>query len=196
MNLLAEARAFATKAHEGQTRKYTGEPYIKHPETVASILLSVGMGSIHFGEMAHIRESMPAGKPELITEEVLAAAMLHDVVEDCGVTFPELTTKFGTKVSTLVYWLTDVSTKADGNRAKRKALDRDHLSMAPVAAKTIKLADMIDNSISIWKHDPDFAKVYFREKKALLEVLKEGDPFLHALASALVEDYFKSEEAK
>jgi hypothetical protein len=78
--------------------------------------------------------------------------------------------------------LTDVSRPEDGNRAARKAIDLAHTAKASPAAKTIKLADLIDNTRSIVERDPDFAKVYLQEKARLLEVLQEGDPTLMAMA--------------
>lgn len=146
------ALEFARKAHEGQVRKYTGEPYINHPIEVARIVSTV---------------------PH--TDEMLAAAYLHDVVEDCGFSFPEIFHRFGEVVGKYVYWLTDVSMHSDGNRAQRKAIDRAHLALAPAAAQTIKLADLIDNTRTIADRDPKFWEVYRLEKIALLDVLTKGD---------------------
>lgn len=78
----------------------------------------------------------------------------------------------------LVYDVTDISTPADGNRAAHKLFDRDHIAQGPPRAKTIKLADLIDNCRDICKHDPRFARVYLVEMAALLEVLQEGDAVL------------------
>lgn len=161
------AYTFAKAAHEaiGQVRKYTGEEYISHPIEVAAIVSSV---------------------PH--TDEMLAAALLHDTVEDTKVTAEDIRREFGAEVAALVGWLTDVSHPGDGNRAARKAIDRKHTAQAPVEAKTIKLADLISNSQSIIAHDPSFARVYLREKAALLEVLKEGDPTLWVRANQVVYD--------
>jgi (p)ppGpp synthase/HD superfamily hydrolase len=155
--LETRALAFAKAAHEAidQRRKYTNEPYIVHPMAVAELVRSV---------------------PH--TSEMVAAAYLHDVVEDTPVTIDEIREEFGAEVGELVDWLTDVSKPGDGNRRIRKEHDRQHLAKAPPAAKTIKLADLIDNTHSIKKHDPHFWKVYRREKLALLEVLGEGDATL------------------
>jgi hypothetical protein len=71
-----------------------------------------------------------------------------------------------------------VSKPGDGKRAVRKELDRQHSAKAPPQAQTIKLADLIDNTLSIRTRDPGFWHVYRREKMALLKVLKEGDPDL------------------
>lgn len=162
-NLEKRALAFASKAHGSidQRRKYTGEPYIVHPRAVAEIVRSV---------------------PH--TAEMIAAAYLHDVVEDTPVTINEIETQFGPVVAELVGWLTDVSKPSDGNRRKRKHLDVLHTAKAPPYAKTIKLADLIDNTKSIAKHDPGFWQVYRREKLALLDVLKEGDATLWKLAAS------------
>lgn len=85
--------------------------------------------------------------------------------------------------------LTDVSNPLDGNRAARKAIDRDHTAKASPEAKTIKLADMISNTASIMKHDlVGFARVYIPEKVKLLEVLREGDPVLWKVAHMQVMD--------
>ena len=165
MNNVERARVFATAAHAAvkQVRKYTFEPYIVHPTEVASIVASV---------------------PH--TNEMLAAAWLHDTVEDTGVSIVDIQVEFGNEVASLVGWLTDVSTPEQGNRAVRKAIDREHTAMAPAAAQTVKLADLIANSRSIMAHDPAFARVYLEEKRMLLEVLTRGDATLMAQARSIV----------
>ena len=166
IDIVQKAQIFAIAAHAAvqQKRKYTGEPYIVHPAEVASIVASVP-GS---------------------TEDMVAAAWLHDVVEDTGVTTLDIHMNFGPEIAALVGWLTDVSKPEDGNRAKRKAIDREHTAQAPAEAQTIKLADLISNSKSIMAHDPDFAKTYLEEKRLLLEVMTKGDRGLHAEASKYI----------
>ncbi len=165
MDLVSRAEQFATEAHArvGQVRKYTGEPYIEHPRAVVAIVRSVPHD-----------------------EAMLAAAWLHDTVEDTGATFDDIESVFGQDVAMLVADLTDISTPSDGNRRSRKALDRAHTAKASPRAKTIKLADLINNSTSIIERDPEFAKVYLGEKQALLEVLREGDPLLWDIAAGIV----------
>lgn len=155
LRLPERALAFARKAHAGQKRKYTGDPYIVHPIAVA-------------GLVTRVRH----------TNAMVAAALLHDTREDTAVTDAEIRSDFGDEVADLVDWLTDVSTSADGNRAARKKRDRDHIAAAPAAAQTIKLADVIDNSATIVALDPAFARVYLPEKIALLDVLRAGDAVL------------------
>ena len=161
MTMVERARVFATAAHAavGQVRKYTFEPYIVHPAEVASIVRSV---------------------PH--TDEMVAAAWLHDTVEDTDVTIEDVRAEFGDKVAELVGWLTDVSKPEDGNRAVRKAMDRAHSAAAPAEAQTVKLADLIANTRSIMKHDVAFAKTYLEEKRLMLEVMDKGDATLLAIA--------------
>jgi (p)ppGpp synthase/HD superfamily hydrolase len=100
------------------------------------------------------------------------------VVEDTGVSIEVIRAEFGSKVSDLVGWLTDVSRPEQGNRATRKAIDRAHTAAAPAEAQTIKLCDLISNTRSIVEHDAEFARVYLAEKRLLLEVMTKADPEL------------------
>lgn len=165
MEIVIKARTFALAAHSAvaQLRKYTNEPYIVHPQEVARIV----------GTVPH-------------SYEMLAAAWLHDVVEDTGVTIEVIRAEFGEQVAELVGWLTDVSRPEQGNRATRKAIDRAHTAMAPKDAQTIKLADLISNCSSILEYDPEFAKTYLEEKRLLLEVLSKGDRELWQQANSIV----------
>lgn len=169
--MVERARLFATAAHHavGQVRKYTGEPYINHPAEVVGILAGSG-----------------AARPEM-----LAAAWLHDVVEDTQVGIDIIRTEFGDWVAALVEGLTDISKPEDGNRKVRKAIDRAHTAGQSPACKTIKLADLISNTRSIVERDPEFAKVYLAEKRLLLEVLRAGDQGLWQQAALLVEVHTK-----
>jgi (p)ppGpp synthase/HD superfamily hydrolase len=162
-NMMARALLLAGEAHAGQVRKYTGEPYINLCFVVAGIVASVGG-----------------------TDAMIAAAFLHDTVEDTDTTLAELENDFGLEVSYLVHQVTDASKPSDGNRARRKEIDREFLSRASAAAQTIKLADIISNTSSIVARDPNFAVVYLREKALLLPLLTKGDPTLFARAAASI----------
>ncbi len=155
MSIVQDAVAFSTEMHAGQTRKYTGEPYIVHPMRVALTVAATRADN-----------------------KTVAAAVLHDVVEDTEATESDILKLFGPTVCRLVMSVTDVSVPADGNRAARKAIDRAHLAKACAGGKTIKLADLIDNTESIVAHDPDFAAVYLDEKRALLPHLLGGSSSL------------------
>ena len=173
MNLVERVYYFAMAAHAavGQKRKYTGEDYIVHPVEVCDLLL------------VNVKDC---------PKEMLAAALLHDTIEDTQVTIELIMKEFGSCVATLVEGLTDISHADDGLRHHRKAIDRAHTAKQSPACKTIKLADLISNTSSIMKHDPKFAEVYMKEKELLLEVLTEGDPVLYKIASDIVAEYKRS----
>lgn len=173
-DLITRAQAFATQAHQriDQRRKYSGQPYDVHLAAVAAIVARV------------------ADDPEMV-----AAAWLHDVVEDTPVTLEELGRQFGEPVQRLVEQLTDVSLSSQGNRAARKAIDRRHTAAASARAKTIKLADLIDNCEDITHHDPRFARVFLQEMDALLAVLVDGDAGLWRRAQALHADSLRRLQA-
>lgn len=163
---------FMRKAHAGQKRRYTGEDYAEHPLSVARTVRDV-VGDAEY------------------RLDAIAAAMLHDTVEDTDITIDDIRNEFGDYVAELVGWLTDVSKPEDGNRKARKAIDRLHIADAPELAKTIKLADIIDNiGGAITEHDPHFAKVYMLEKAELLPALVGGDEGLWNKADKIISDYF------
>ncbi|BBG31073.1 HD domain-containing protein [Zymobacter palmae] len=166
--LIERARTFATAAHAAidQRRKYTDDPYIVHPQRVAERVASV---------------------PH--TPDMIAAAWLHDVVEDTAVTIEEIQREFGDDVAVLVAGLTDVSRLEDGNRKVRKAIDHAHSAQQSPACKTVKLADLIDNSITIRRYGKGFARIFMDEMAISLPGLKEGDPTLYAEACAIVEHW-------
>lgn len=161
----------AKDAHEGQVRKYTNEPYLSHPFAVAGLVASVTSD-----------------------DDMIIAALLHDVVEDSDVGIDKIFGLFGQRVGSMVSDLTDISKPEDGNRKKRKYIDMIHTASATPEAKTIKLADLIDNSKTIVPLDPGFAKVYMEEKRRLLEVLSDGDHSLFRIASNIVDEYFTEED--
>lgn len=176
------AKSLAHWAHDsiGQVRKYTGEPYWVHTDRVAILV------DDHGG-----------------TDAMIAAAHLHDVLEDVE---PELIKRgmkeysdhfrvalaeFPSEVRNMVVELTHEFTQEKYpklNRAQRKKLEADRLALVSRNSKTIKLADLIDNSDSIVKHDIGFARTYLREKEYLLGVLREGEPRLLAQAERILRE--------
>src|ERR671919_219481 len=84
-DIVGKSRAFAVAMHGGQLRKYSDKPYVVHLDAVVSILRSFGITG-------------PA---------VLAAAYLHDTVEDTKATIQDIYDSFGEQIAELVYWLTD-----------------------------------------------------------------------------------------
>lgn len=157
---------FATEAHQriDHRRKYSNQPYAVHLERVAKTVASV-----------------------TDDEEMIAAAWLHDVVEDTPATLDDIERDFGSSIASLVRELTDASKPGDGNRAVRKTIDREHLAQASDRAQTVKLADLIDNCTDITKHDATFARVFLDEMEALLGVLTKGDEGLMRRAQKTME---------
>lgn len=156
---------YGAGAHGEQKRKYTGLPYVTHCIAVAEMVATVSDDS-----------------------EVIAAAILHDCLEDTLATFTDILLAFGPRVARLVMEVTDASRPGDGNRATRKLIDLQHLAKSSPEGATIKLADIIDNSRDILKHDPDFAKLYLKEKAAALSVLQHGNKALFNAADGILED--------
>lgn len=165
IDVAQNAFAFAMIKHYGQERKYTpGEPYIVHPIMVAGLVQS------HGGD-----------------RNMVAAAFLHDVLEDTDATVDQLVHYFNADVANLVIELTDVFVKPEqGNRKQRKELERARLSEISARAQTIKLADIIDNTDDIVEHDQNFAKVYLAEIAETLKVLTKGNPKLLEFANTQV----------
>ena len=162
--LVDRARVYATEAHQriNHRRKYNNEPYHVHLSAVAKLVAGV-----------------------TDDEEMIAAAWLHDTVEDTQATLEDIEAAFSVPVAELVEELTDVSKPGDGNRVQRKQIDRLHLAQASKRAKTVKLADLVDNCKDITRHDPRFAQVYLSEMNDLLDVLQGGDAQLYRRAEKI-----------
>lgn len=158
---------FAKLAHGTQVRKYTGEPYWHHLVAVAALVSQVRNRSI----------------------EMVEAALLHDVIEDTDSTGEQVEAEFGMLVRAYVEALTDPpAVKRGPNRAARRQIVCERMLTAPWAVKTIKLADLIDNTSTIVPHDPKFAKsTYLPEKSHLLNYLLGGDQALWSRARTLAD---------
>lgn len=123
--LVRAALEKARTAHAGQVRNGSGGmPYVEHPVTVASLLDEHGYG-----------------------EEVLAAALLHDVVEDSDTTLDELRELFGDQVAGMVGALTDDETIE--SYRERKAEHRERVAAAPGDAHAIYGADKLTNATTL-----------------------------------------------
>ncbi|WP_072392540.1 HD domain-containing protein [Hyphomicrobium sp. CS1GBMeth3] len=171
--IVRKARAFAVEAHGAQRRKYEDVPYVVHLDRVVALLEEHGFNA-----------------PPL-----LAAAYLHDVVEDTSATMHDVFDAFGPDVAELVYWLTDAE---QGNRRIRKIMSAWRLSRAPIEAKLIKLADFADNTPSIVERDPAFAKVYLAEKRYILDEMArvEGTRFSDSLLFKVAESGIRASRPK
>tara|TARA_B110000908_G_scaffold110459_1_gene129586 strand:- start:380 stop:883 length:504 start_codon:yes stop_codon:yes gene_type:complete len=149
---MIKALQFATKMHEGQVRKYTGEAYITHPVAVAD-LVEAYLDEKGFSE-----------------EEVMMAiqvAILHDTVEDTVATMEDIEALFGPEIAKGVWFMTKTPDYV-GNRKFRKELCEMRLREAPEIIRILKTCDMFHNSLSIEEHDPKFWKTFKEETVSLL----------------------------
>ena len=165
--LLQKIRDYADNAHGNQQRKYSPERYIVHPVRVMELC-----------------------RKHTDDRSVLAAALLHDVLEDTPVTRAELhqflltviNEEEAKRTTQLVVELTDVYTKTvypRWSRRKRKAKEAVRIKHTSGESQTVKYADIIDNCREIVQHDPDFARVFLRECRGLLKVMPKGDQTLY-----------------
>jgi guanosine-3',5'-bis(diphosphate) 3'-pyrophosphohydrolase len=173
--VLRKIRDFADRAHGEQMRKYTPDRYIVHPERVMKIC----------------RE---------YTDDVtiLAAALLHDVIEDTPVGKEEIHTfllkhmspEQAERTTQLVVELSDVFVKKDYphlNRRKRKEMEIERMEKTSADSQTVKCADIIDNCVEIINHDTDFAPLFLRECRAILKKMDKGNPELYKRAVETVD---------
>jgi (p)ppGpp synthase/HD superfamily hydrolase len=121
MDLLPRAISFACRRHQGQTRKDGETPYVAHPMRVMTSILR------EFGEA---------------DPEALAAAALHDTVEDTATDFDDLAREFGETVARYVALLTKDKRLPEEERERRYF---EGLRSAPAPVKLCKIADTLDN---------------------------------------------------
>lgn len=134
--LLDRAIVFAVKAHAGTERRGKGYPYIVHPMEAVEIVATM-----------------------TADQELLAAAILHDTVEDTEVTVEQLKAEFGERVASLVADESDVmpegmTEEASWHQRKQAAIDR--LSKASHDAKMVALGDKLSNMRAIAR---DYAEI-------------------------------------
>lgn len=155
--LITKSIAFAKKAHRGQYRK-DGRPYIVHPASVARLLC------IHC-------------ENEYLTEEIVAAAWLHDVVEDTNHTHKDILYNFGQSIYRLVFGLTNQFTKEDyprWTRERRKKYEHERLKACSLQVQLVKAADRICNISDLEGLDEsyvEFQRRYIPESQHLCKSL-------------------------
>lgn len=148
------AYEFAENAHRGQTRT-SGEPYISHPVAVAYILLEMCMDT-----------------------DTLCAALLHDVVEDTGVTLDTLRKKFGEDVALLVDGVTKIGQVPLNTKEEQHAENIRKILMAmskDIRVIIIKLADRLHNMRTLACRPPE------KQRKTSLETMSFYAPIAHRL---------------
>ena len=154
IEIIERAYEFANKYHEGQVRK-SGEPYIIHPLSVAEILLDLGLDEL-----------------------TLAAAILHDIVEDTDVSLEDLTQEFGQTVSSLVDGVTKLSRIEYVSKEERQMENyrKMFLAMAnDIRVVIIKLADRLHNMRTL-KYQS-----FWKQREIAKETLEIYAPLAHRL---------------
>jgi guanosine-3',5'-bis(diphosphate) 3'-pyrophosphohydrolase len=170
MGLVLKALSFAALKHRDQRRKDAEQsPYINHPIALTHVL---------FNE-AGVRDPI-----------VLAAAALHDTLEDTVTSLEELTLEFGAEVSGIVAEVTDDKSLP---KAERKQLQVAHASHKSPRARLVKLADKICNLRDIARSPPaswslERKREYFDWAKAVVDGLRGGSAGLEALFDAAYRD--------
>jgi GTP pyrophosphokinase len=150
--LLQRGYDVAEQCHRGQLRK-SGDPYITHPLAVATILAELGMDTT-----------------------TLVAALLHDTVEDTGMTIPELEAEFGPEVAHLVDGVTKLDKVKFGEAAEAETIRKMVVAMArDPRVLVIKLADRLHNMRTL-----RFLPPVKQERKAR-ETLEVLAPLAHRL---------------
>lgn len=176
MPSILQTALYAAEKHAKQKRRYTDDPYINHPLAVAVMVHSVNEYS----------------------DDLEKAALLHDVVEDCGVTFEELSQMgFNGFICDVVRCLTDVYTKdafPEKNRKDRKheeflrwKLLSKNNEILWRCASVVKLADLYDNACSIKQYDPKFWITYREEALEMNKFLYKNDKISSLLMFILQE---------
>ena len=164
--IVLTALEFAAQKHRDQRRKDAeASPYINHPIALAQVLAAEG------------------GVADI---EVLAAALLHDTIEDTDTTGEELQREFGGRIAAIVAEVTDDTALP---KADRKRLQIEHAATLSREAKLVKLADKICNLRDMAEHPPaswDLARrrEYFDWAKAVIDRLRGVHPKLEAAFDA------------
>jgi guanosine-3',5'-bis(diphosphate) 3'-pyrophosphohydrolase len=162
LSLLLKALSFAAHKHRDQRRKDAeASPYINHPIALAQVLAAEG------------------GVTDI---EVLAAALLHDTIEDTDTTGEELEREFGGRIAAIVAEVTDDTALP---KADRKRLQIEHAAQLSDGAKLVKLADKICNLRDVAdrppsKWDLQRRQEYFEWAKRVIDGLRGANRKLEA----------------
>lgn len=182
-SFLDRAIEFAVKAHANTERRGKGFPYIVHPLEAMEIVATM--------------------TPD---QELLAAAALHDTIEDTSVTIDDLRREFGDRVATIVEaesdkFLEGIPDEASWHQRKQAAIDR--IAAAPFESKIVAMGDKLSNMRAIWRdyqeQGDELWKIFHAKDKkdhewhyrGLAASLSElSDTFAYKEFVALIDDVF------
>lgn len=160
--LIAKAASYAARAHKNQLRKDGVTPYFYHCSMVAYL----------------VQKYFPDCEQEMV-----AAAYLHDTIEDCETTVEEIRKEFGDIVAGYVVGLTNVFTKKNYpnlNRKERKSAECQRLKNLSTPVKCIKLADRLANIIDLTSLEKGFQDKFVSETRELLDAIGDTHPTMTA----------------
>jgi GTP diphosphokinase / guanosine-3',5'-bis(diphosphate) 3'-diphosphatase len=160
MELVIQAAAFAAEKHRKQRRKDIETPFINHPIQLAYILVQA----------------------DIEDPQILAAALLHDTIEDTDTTLDEIEIVFGYEIARIV---AECSDDKSLTKLERKQAQIDHAAKLSHAAKLVKLADKIANVSDIEGAPPagwsvERKREYFDWAKAVVDKMRGTHPGLEA----------------
>ena len=184
-DLLDRAIVFAVKAHHNTERRGKGFPYIVHPMEAVEIVSTITSD-----------------------QELLAAAALHDTIEDTDVTVEDIRREFGDRIADLVHAESDrftegVSEEDSWHERKQAAIER--LAAAPHDAKIVAMGDKLSNMRAIWRdyqskgdelwkifHVTDKASHEWHYRGLAVSLSELSDTFAYKEFIRLIEDVFGS----
>ena len=165
--LIVKAADRAAKAHVSQRRKGEGDiPYVNHCTAVANLVATV-----------------------TTDEATLAAALLHDTVEDSDATLEEIEREFGLEVAAVVDAVTDAAEISDLPLAERKVKQAEKMRTAPNGAKLVKIADQTSNLTDIVDVPPGWS---VEKRIAYLEGASQVVDACRGVSAALEEKFDKA----
>lgn len=187
-SLLDKAIIFAVKAHANTERRGKGFPYIVHPMEAVEIVATM--------------------TPD---QELLAAAALHDTIEDTDVTVEEIRSEFGERVANIVYNESDqfeAGVSEEDSWRSRKQIAISRLAKVSMESKMVALGDKLSNMRAIWRdyqvkgdelwkifHAPGGKPDHEWHYRGLAESLKElSDTFAYKEFVTLIDGVFGPEK--
>lgn len=152
--IVEKAEKFAKEKHNGEIRRFSGEPYFNHVKRVS--------------------ENIKKYKKSHRSEELVAAAFLHDTLEDTNTDYKELKENFGELIASLVKELSNNEEEIEHSSKKsylaEKMADPEQMSSWGLC---LKLSDRLDNISDLDKTNPEFRKRYIDETLYIIKTLEE-----------------------